>query len=58
MKPHDDLVLRQQSFLTITILLGLAPEFKYPVPVLECVAAYEYLTNSLKVQLHLPTTNK
>ncbi|RCH78726.1 hypothetical protein CU098_003635 [Rhizopus stolonifer] len=26
-----------------------APEFTYPVPVLECVAAYEYLINTLKV---------
>lgn len=34
-----------------TILIsGLAPEFKYPVPVLECVAAYKYLVNTLQVQ--------
>lgn len=29
--------------------IGLAPENMYPVPVLECVAAYEYLVNTLNV---------
>lgn len=31
--------------------LGLAPENMYPVPVLECVAAYEYLVNTLHVSV-------
>lgn len=35
--------------LILSIDYSLAPEFKYPVPVLECVAAYEYLINTLQV---------
>ncbi|KAG0167947.1 hypothetical protein DFQ28_006229 [Apophysomyces sp. BC1034] len=30
-------------------LVGLAPQVKYPTPVLECVQAYEYLTTTLNV---------
>lgn len=42
--------LRLTTDLTLTSKhLGLAPENMYPVPVLECVAAYEYLVNTLHV---------
>ncbi|KAF7732734.1 hypothetical protein EC973_000005 [Apophysomyces ossiformis] len=33
----------------MSIEYGLAPQVKYPVPVFECVRAYEYLTTTLKV---------
>ncbi|KAI7907676.1 Alpha/Beta hydrolase protein, partial [Cokeromyces recurvatus] len=35
--------------LILSIEYSLAPEHMYPTPVLECVAAYEYLTYTLKV---------
>ncbi|KAI8644119.1 Alpha/Beta hydrolase protein [Parasitella parasitica] len=35
--------------LILSIEYSLAPESMYPVPVLECVAAYEYLINTLNI---------
>ncbi|CEP11952.1 hypothetical protein [Parasitella parasitica] len=35
--------------LILSIDYSLAPECMYPVPVLECVAAYEYLINTLNI---------
>ncbi|KAI9482947.1 MAG: Alpha/Beta hydrolase protein [Benjaminiella poitrasii] len=35
--------------LILSVEYSLAPEHKYPTPVLECVAAYEYLTTTLKI---------
>ncbi|KAL9554594.1 hypothetical protein MBANPS3_002736 [Mucor bainieri] len=35
--------------LILSVDYSLAPEHMYPVPVLECVAAYEYLVNTLHV---------
>jgi hypothetical protein len=33
----------------IDIYIGLAPEYQYPVPVIECVGAYQYLVDTLNV---------
>ncbi|CAO0803204.1 unnamed protein product [Mucor circinelloides] len=35
--------------LILSVDYSLAPENMYPVPVLECVAAYEYLVNTLNI---------